>query len=86
MTKPVDKVQPEGAVLQVRKIGNSTGVILPKELLARLNLKVGDVLHVVEQTERGIKLSPYDPEHEKAMAIARRAFRKYADTYKALAK
>jgi putative addiction module antidote len=75
-----------GAILQVRKIGNSTGVILPKELLARLRLKPGDKLHVVEQTERGIKLSPYDPKHERAMQIARKAFRKYADTYKALAK
>jgi len=77
---------PEGYVLQVKKIGNSTGLILPKELLARLKLSEGDKLHVVEQTERGIKLSPYDPKHAKAMEIARRSFRKYADTYKALAK
>jgi putative addiction module antidote len=76
----------EGAVLQVRKIGNSVGLILPKELLARLKLKEGDKLYVVEQTERGLKLSPYDPKHAKAMEIARRSFRKYADTYKALAK
>jgi len=75
----------EGAVLQIRKIGNSLGLILSKELLARLRLKEGDQLHVVEQTERGIKLSPYDPKHAKAMDIARRSFRKYADTYKALA-
>lgn len=76
----------EGAVLQVRKIGNSVGVIFPKELLARLRLKEGDRLHVIEQTERGLKLSPYDPHHAKAMEIARRAFRDYADTFKALAK
>jgi putative addiction module antidote len=76
----------EGYVLQVKKIGNSVGLILPKDLLARLRLSEGDKLHVVEQTERGIKLSPYDPKHAKAMAIARRSFRKYADTYKALAK
>lgn len=76
----------EGYVLQVKKIGNSVGLILPKELLARLKLSEGDKLHVVEQTERGIKLSPYDPKHGKAMEIARRSFRKYADTYKALAK
>jgi len=74
-----------GAVVQIRKIGNSTGVLLPKELLARLKLKTGDKLYVVEQTERGIKLSPYDPKHAKAMEIARRGFRKYADTFKALA-
>lgn len=71
--------------LEIRKIGNSTGVIFPKELLARLKLKTGDRLHVVEQTERGLKLSPYDPGHAKAMTLARRAFRKYADTFKALA-
>ena len=76
----------EGFILQVRKIGNSTGVILPKELLQRLRLKEGDTLHVVEQSERGLKLSPYDPKHAKAMEIARRAFRDYADTFKALAK
>jgi putative addiction module antidote len=75
----------EGAVLQIRKIGNSVGLILPKDLLARLKLKEGDTLHVVEQTERGLKLTPYDPKHAKAMEIARRAFRTYADTFKALA-
>lgn len=76
----------EGTILQVRKIGNSVGVILPKELLARLRLKEGDKLHIIEQSERGLKLSPYDPHHAKAMEIARRAFREYADTFKALAK
>jgi putative addiction module antidote len=76
----------EGYVLQVKKIGNSVGLILPKDLLARLKLSEGDKLHVIEQTERGIKLTPYDPKHAEAMDIARRSFRKYADTYKALAK
>ena len=79
-------IEIEGYRLQIKKIGNSVGLILPKELLARLKLKEGDRLYVVEQTERGIKLSPYDPNHAKAMEIARRSFRKYADTYKALAK
>ena len=60
----------EGYVLQIKKIGNSTGLILPKELLARLKLGEGDKLHVIEQTERGLKLSPYDPKHAKAMEIA----------------
>ncbi|MBI3704898.1 MAG: AbrB/MazE/SpoVT family DNA-binding domain-containing protein [Rhizobiales bacterium] len=76
----------EGYLLQIKKIGNSLGLILPKELLARLKLKEGDKFHIVEQTERGIKLSPYDPKHAEAMEIARRSFRRYADAYKALAK
>ena len=85
MNKPVRNVDTQGAVLSIKKIGNSVGLILPKELLARLKLKEGDKFHIVEQTERGIKLTPYDPKHAEAMEIARRSFRKYADTYKALA-
>ena len=79
------KAEPGGKVLQVRRIGNSLGFILPKDLLAKLDLKEGDQLHIVEQPERGVKLSPYDPKHAKAMEIARKSFRTYANTYKALA-
>jgi putative addiction module antidote len=86
MNEAARDVEAEGFLLQIKKIGNSVGLILPKELLARLKLKEGDKLYVVEQTERGIKLSPYNPKHAKAMELARRSFRKYADTYKALAK
>jgi putative addiction module antidote len=78
--------QLEDTALQIRKIGNSLGLILSKDVLSRLKLKEGDKLHIVEQTERGIKLSPYNPKHAKAMEIARRSFSTYADTYKALAK
>jgi putative addiction module antidote len=85
MNEKPRQIEFEGHQLQIKKIGNSLGLILPRELLARLRLKEGDKLYIVEQTERGIKLSPYDPKHAKAMAIARRSFRKYADTYKALA-
>lgn len=86
MTEAARALEIEGYLLQIKRIGNSVGLILPKELLARLKLKEGDKLYVVEQTERGIQLSPYDPKHAKAMEIARRSFGKYADTYKALAK
>lgn len=86
MNKPTAGPEIEGYLLQIKKVGNSLGLILPKELLARLKLTEGDKFHIVEQTERGIKLSPYDPKHAKAMELARRSFRKYADTYKALAK
>jgi putative addiction module antidote len=86
MNEIARKSEAEGLVLQIKKIGNSVGFILPKELLARLRLKEGDRFYVVEETDRGIRLSPYDPKHVKAMEIARRSFRKYGDTYKALAK
>ena len=77
--------QPEGYLLQVKKIGNSVGLILPKELLARLKLKEGDKLHVIEQTERGLKLSPYDPKHAETMKIARQVMEEYKDTFRTLA-
>src|SRR3954451_10672989 len=76
----------ETEFVQIKKIGNSLGLILSKEILARLKLKEGDKLHIIEQTERSVKLSPYDPKHAKAMEIARRSFSTYADTYKPLAK
>lgn len=86
MNKPVRDVDTQDAVLQVKKIGNSVGLILPKDLLARLKLKEGDRLHVIEQTERGFKLTPYDPKHAKAMKIARKVMDEYQDTFRALAK
>jgi putative addiction module antidote len=86
MTDRDDSRKADTYVLQIKKIGNSTGLILPKELLARLKLGEGDKLHVIEQTERGLKLTPYDPKHAEGMVIARRSFRRYADTYRALAK
>jgi len=86
MNKRSRTAEIEGYVLQIKKIGNATVLILPKKLLARLKLSEGDKLHVVEQTERGLKLSLYDPKHAEAMDIARRSFRRYGDTYKALAK
>jgi bifunctional DNA-binding transcriptional regulator/antitoxin component of YhaV-PrlF toxin-antitoxin module len=55
-------------------------------MLSRLKLKEGDKLHIVEQTERGIKLSPYDPKHARTMEIARKIMHEYRDTFAALAK
>jgi len=50
MNEARHEIEIEGFLLQIKKIGNSLGLILPKELLARLKLKEGDKLHVVEQT------------------------------------
>ena len=76
----------EGDFIQIKKIGNSLGLILSKDMLSRLKLKEGDKLHIVEQTERGIKLSPYDPKHARTMEIARKIMHEYRDTFAALAK
>jgi putative addiction module antidote len=72
--------------LEVKKIGNSTGVILPKELLARLKLEKGDWLYVSETAEGGLRLTPYDPTFEKGMRAARKAMKTYRNALAELAK
>jgi putative addiction module antidote len=72
--------------LEIKKIGNSTGLILPKELLADLNLTQGDWVHVSRTADRGLRVSPYDPDHAEALEAAREVMREYRDTFKALAK
>ena len=76
----------EDTALQIRKIGNSVGVILPKELLARLNLREGDKFYPVMQPDGSLRLSPFNPKHARAMEIARKAMHEYRDTFAALAK
>ncbi|TBU96582.1 AbrB/MazE/SpoVT family DNA-binding domain-containing protein [Stutzerimonas kirkiae] len=61
--------------LKISAIGNSAGVILPKEILARLRLEKGDELYVLE-TPDGIKLTPFDPTLAEQMAVADKVMRK----------
>lgn len=71
--------------LEVKKIGNSTGLILPRELLSRLNLAQGQWLHVTEMPDGGVRLTPYDPEFDRAMALVDDIMDEYKDTLRALA-
>ncbi len=72
--------------LEIKKIGNSTGLILPKELLAKLNLEQGQWVYVTELPDGGVRLTPYDPDFEQAMNIVEDLMVEYRDTLKALAK
>ena len=76
----------ESTALQIRKIGNSIGFILPKEMAARLNLKEGDKLFPVEQPGGGFILTPHDPDFERAMIVARRGMKRYHNALAELAK
>ena len=71
--------------LKLTQIGNSVGVILPKELLARLKVDKGDVLHVTDSPD-GIRLTPYDPTLDEQVAAGRDFMNEYRDTFRALAK
>lgn len=71
--------------VKVTTVGNSTGIVLPKEALARLNIDKGDVLHLTE-TADGYLLTPYDPEFEAQMQAAEDGMAQYRNTLRALAK
>ncbi|HXG27524.1 MAG TPA: AbrB/MazE/SpoVT family DNA-binding domain-containing protein [Nevskiales bacterium] len=60
--------------LKITTVGNSAGVILPKELLARLRVAKGDTLYAIE-TPDGIKLSPFDPKLAAQMEVAEQVMR-----------
>jgi len=71
--------------LKLTRIGNSVGVVLPKEVLARLRLEVGDSLHVSE-APGGYLISGYDAEFERQMDVARKVMRENRDVLRQLAK
>jgi putative addiction module antidote len=70
--------------LKVSAIGNSTGVILPKDVLERLRVGRGDEL-MVRETPDGIVLSPYDPELARQMDVAEKIMREDRDLLRKLA-
>ena len=73
------------ASLKITKIGNSAGVVLPKELLAKLRAGLGDTLYVTE-TPDGIRITAADPSFEDRMALAERIMREDRDILRVLAK
>jgi putative addiction module antidote len=86
MNEHANQAEAESAAIQVRKIGNSLGLILPKELLAQLGFHEGDKLYPVRQPDGSLRLSPFDPKHARTMEIARQIMHEYRDTFAALAK
>ena len=71
--------------LKLTQIGNSVGVILPKEMLARLKLEKGDTVFVTD-TPEGVKLTPYDPTLDEQLKDGREFMREFRDTFHQLAK
>ena len=73
------------SALKLTQIGNSVGVILPKEVLARLKVEKGDVLYLSEAVN-GVLLSPYSAEFEEQMDAARGIMKKRRAVLHELAK
>jgi putative addiction module antidote len=72
--------------LDVQQIGETIGVVLPNDLLARLKLRAGDKLYLIEQSDGSLRLSSFDVDTAQTMEIAERIMDEYPDTFVALAK
>jgi putative addiction module antidote len=70
--------------LKITTVGNSAGVVLPKEVLQHLRVDKGDTLYVLE-TQNGIELTAYDPDVAAQMELAERVMREDRDLLKKLA-
>lgn len=70
--------------VKVTTVGNSTGIVLPKELLAKLKIEKGDTLYVTE-TPDGVQMTPFEKEFAQTMEVAENIMRRYRDTLKRLA-
>ena len=71
--------------LKLTQIGNSVGVILPKEILARLKLEKGDTVFVTDSPD-GVRITPHDPAFETQMEAARKIMKKRRAVLRELAK
>ena len=70
--------------LKIKKIGNSAGIILPKEVLAKLRADVGDELFLTEAPD-GVRLSASNPDFAAKMALAEAIMREDRDILRVLA-
>jgi putative addiction module antidote len=72
--------------LEIKRVGNSDGLLLPRELMQRLDLKRGQWLHISELPSGGFQALPYDPDFDETMQIADELIDEYRDTLAELAK
>jgi putative addiction module antidote len=73
------------SALKLTQIGNSVGVILPKELLAKLGVGKGDTIYAIDQPD-GIRLTTADPDFEAQLALARKIMKERRNVLRELAK
>ena len=71
---------------KVRKIGNSYGIVLPKEALHSMKVKEGDTLYLTEAPECSLRVTPWDRQFKDMMAIAERGMTRYRNALRELAK
>lgn len=72
--------------LKITQVGNSIGVVLPKEALAKLGVEKGDVVYLTDAPGGEMRISAYDPAIAEEIAIGEAFMDEYRDTFRALAK
>jgi len=72
--------------VKARKVGNSVGLILPKEALSRMHVQEGDRVFLTEAEDGGFRITPHNPEFEEQMQAADSIIRRYRNTLRELAK
>jgi putative addiction module antidote len=72
--------------LKLRKVGNSVGLILPKEVLGWLQVELGDSVSLTKAPDRTLHLSPHKAEVARQMEVAQNVMKRYRDTLRELAK
>ena len=72
--------------LKVRKVGNSLGLVLPKEVISRLRTGEGEELFLVEGPNNTYRLTPYDPSFETKITKAEDIMSRYRNTLHVLSK
>jgi putative addiction module antidote len=72
--------------LKLRKVGNSVGVVLPKEALAHLDVEEGDTICVTDAADGTLRVSATSPDFARQMEVARDVMRRYRNTFRELAK
>lgn len=72
--------------LKLRKVGNSVGVVLPKEALAHLKVDEGDTVCLTEAADGSLRMSPAKVEFTRQMEAAQKIIKRYRNTLRELAK
>jgi putative addiction module antidote len=72
--------------VKARPIGNSTGFIIPEQILRRLNIRRGDEVFLTDAPDGSIRLTPYNPEFERQLEAAQEIMHRRRNALRALAK
>ena len=72
--------------IEARRIGNSTGFVIPRDVVVKLGIEQGETFFLTETAEGGLRITPYDPDFAQAMDVLDTVMDEYKDTLRTLAK